>query len=625
MPTTPERTAGRRLALVVATGAYADPTLAKLRAPGRDATDLASVLEDAAVGGFEVESVLDAPTEELRRRVARFCAEIGPGDLALVYLSCHGVLDDRGRLYYATTDTDHSLLSATAVSSAWLNEQLEDSRGRRQILMLDCCHSGAFAKGTKGESNLALAKRFEGRGRVVLTGSRGTEYSFEHDDVVGDGAASVFTGSIVEGLRSGAADRDGDGLVTVNELYEYVYDEVRAREARQTPTLWTYGAEGDLLVARSPRGATAEPPAFPPSVPPPPPAGAPGAVDPPPGRARTRPPRRQLALVGGAAVLSALLAALLLLAGSDEKPAAAPSPGPLSVPGSPRAIAAGEDAVWVGRYEDDKVERVDFSSQTESIGVGRRPARIAAGEGSVWVGSDDGWALERAEPPPPNGEGTSLVECGCKITKLVLAEGKLWVGSAKRHAIVSFDPQTGRQISAPYSPGPEDFGGVFAVGGGAVWAVGWDTAQHQAWVSRTDLDLNASSKKRVGLEEAGPHLDAVAFGHETLWIADATDGRNTVIAFDPGSETVVKEFKISGGVTSDDLAVADDAVLFWDPDGGLLTVIDPERMEIAGTEPVEGFAGNPVNHEWSDLAVAEGLAWITDPASGKVLKHKYKL
>lgn len=259
MPTTAEPGGGRRIALVVATGSYADATLSLLRAPGRDASGLAGVLRDDEIGGFSVETVLDAPADVLRRRVARFCAQGAPSDLALVYLSCHGVLDDRGRLYYATTDTDRALLSATAIPAAWLNEQLEDCRCRRQILMLDCCHSGAFAKGAKGEGGLALRERFEGRGRVVLTASRGTEYSFEGGEVHGDGVSSVFTGVLVEGLRSGDADRDRDGLVTVGELYDYAYEAVRSRDGRQNPTLWTYGAEGDMLVAQSPRGAVVEP------------------------------------------------------------------------------------------------------------------------------------------------------------------------------------------------------------------------------------------------------------------------------------------------------------------------------------------------------------------------------
>ena len=70
---------------------------------------------------------------------------------------------------------------------------------------------------------------------------------------------SVFTHAIVNGLRTGEADRDKDGLITVTDLYQYVYDNVRSAEPRQTPELWTYGAEGNLLVAHSVRGAVIEP------------------------------------------------------------------------------------------------------------------------------------------------------------------------------------------------------------------------------------------------------------------------------------------------------------------------------------------------------------------------------
>ena len=100
---------------------------------------------------------------------------------------------------------------------------------------------------------------FSGRGNIVLTASGATEYSFEGANVVGEGVCSVFTRVVVDGLRAGQADRDHDGLVTVDDLYHYVYDTVRAAEHRQTPELWAYGAEGDLLVARSPRGPVVEP------------------------------------------------------------------------------------------------------------------------------------------------------------------------------------------------------------------------------------------------------------------------------------------------------------------------------------------------------------------------------
>jgi uncharacterized caspase-like protein len=218
MEVQPEAHLNRR-ALLVATATYTDTTLQQLRAPGQDATELREVLADSSIGGFDVIPLLDAPSDQLKRAIVRFCAEASPNDLILLYLSCHGVLDDRGRLYYATVDTERELLSASAIRADWLNEQLEDSRSRRQVVVLDCCHSGAFAAGAKGDGDLALEQRFEGRGRIVFTASRGTEYSFEGARAVGESSASVFTAALVEGLRSGDADVDKDGFVTVSDLY----------------------------------------------------------------------------------------------------------------------------------------------------------------------------------------------------------------------------------------------------------------------------------------------------------------------------------------------------------------------------------------------------------------------
>jgi peptide/nickel transport system substrate-binding protein len=250
---------GIRRALIVATSEYGDPTLRQLRAPGHDGRDLADVLGSPAIGGFDVQTLINVPSGGLLRGFAQFCQQAGPGDLLLIYLSCHGVLDIRGRLHYATVDTDHTILGATAVAAHWLSEQLDDCRARQQVTLLDCCHSGAFARGSKGNAAPDLKGTFGGRGKIVLTASRATEYSFEDTTVIGEGVRSVFTRAIVDGLRTGEADRDEDGLVTVNDLYRHVYDTVRSVEPRQTPELWTFGAEGDLVVARSPRGPVVRP------------------------------------------------------------------------------------------------------------------------------------------------------------------------------------------------------------------------------------------------------------------------------------------------------------------------------------------------------------------------------
>src|SRR5439155_23577297 len=63
---------------------------------------------------------------------------------------------------------------------------------------------------------------------------------------------SVFTSALVEGLATGAADLDEDGLISLNELYEYVFDRVRERNPNQTPSR-DIEMPGELYLARSGR------------------------------------------------------------------------------------------------------------------------------------------------------------------------------------------------------------------------------------------------------------------------------------------------------------------------------------------------------------------------------------
>ena len=269
MPPTPDQP-GARLALVVATSTYTDPGLSRLRAPARDADDLAQVLADPGIGGFAVTTVIDQPAQQIRLAVEDFLDGRGTGDLLLVYLSCHGLLDARRRLYFAATDTRKDRLGSTGVEAGWVLDQLEHCRARRQVLILDSCFSGAFAHGAKGEADLDLRDRFlgQGRGRVVLTASNATEYSFEGDptDASATAAGSVFTAALVQGLRTGAADTDHDGHVSVDDAYAYVFNQVQAAGAAQTPQRWLYGAEGQILLARSPTGPTIIPASLPESL-----------------------------------------------------------------------------------------------------------------------------------------------------------------------------------------------------------------------------------------------------------------------------------------------------------------------------------------------------------------------
>jgi hypothetical protein len=260
--------AGRH-ALIVANDVYEHEGLSRLAAPAHDARALESVLADPQIGRFQVTVVRNQPAHVVRREIANFFADRRPDDFLLLHFSCHGLKGASGALYFAGADTVPTRLSATAVSARFVDQEMTDSRARRIALFLDCCYGGAFSRGVRaraadaidGESAFPAAASGadgagDGRGRMVITASGATEYAFEDDRLARTDrhGPSVFTGALVHGLRTGEADTGGDGLVDLDELYDYVYTRVRATTRHQTPQKWV-DASGKLVVGWVPLSA----------------------------------------------------------------------------------------------------------------------------------------------------------------------------------------------------------------------------------------------------------------------------------------------------------------------------------------------------------------------------------
>ncbi len=261
MAATADPSARRRRALLIATGSYSDPGLARLRAPAGDVDALAEVLGDGSIGRFDVQELVDRPTEEIKRAIEGFFAEARRTDLLLLYFSGHGVLSQSRRFYFATSSTALQYLRATAIEDGFVNGVMQESRARSIVLMLDCCHSGAFGKGLTPKSGrtIDVEHRFEGRGRVTLSASTELEYAFEEQDpatgineLTPSAPGSLFTSCVVDGLRSGEADIDGDGEISVDELYDYVCQRVRERSPHQTPGM-AGDVRGEIVIAQSRR------------------------------------------------------------------------------------------------------------------------------------------------------------------------------------------------------------------------------------------------------------------------------------------------------------------------------------------------------------------------------------
>jgi len=240
-----------KYALIIGNTEYTDPGLAQLTAPGKDVEDFARILNNKDICSFDdTKILLNQPEPVVREAIDEFFDQKKPDDLLLLYFSGHGVRDEVGALYLAVKNTNRFRLRSTAVKSDFIREAMDQSRSKRQVLILDCCNSGAFAQGTKAATGMSIgtSSAFEaGYGRIILTASDSTQFAWEGDKVIGETGNSLFTHYLVKGLE-GEADRDGDGCITVDELYDYAYEKVKVATPKQTPSKFSSKQQGEIVL-----------------------------------------------------------------------------------------------------------------------------------------------------------------------------------------------------------------------------------------------------------------------------------------------------------------------------------------------------------------------------------------
>jgi hypothetical protein len=232
--------------------------LPKLRAPRKDIVLMRTMLKSDEIGGFDEVRIFDkgesvekilGPTETLITETVK------ADDFLLIYFSGHGKLDQLGNLYLALKKT----LDATSIAAERVYNYIERSRCRSVVMILDCCFSGAIGGVTqKGEFADALGARASGRGFTILTSSTKFQESVERDS----DEHSLFTKMFIEGINSGYADSDNDGVITVDEAYTYAYNAVKAT-GLQIPTKYNLDAHGDLVLARNQHFVVPDPASIP--------------------------------------------------------------------------------------------------------------------------------------------------------------------------------------------------------------------------------------------------------------------------------------------------------------------------------------------------------------------------
>jgi uncharacterized caspase-like protein len=252
-----------RWAIIVGISRYKYQNL-NLKYADRDAEELYNLLLTHSGGNFKQEFIRkltneEATTGNITGVLRAFLQKPAREDLVIIYFACHGAPDVNrpSNVYLLTHDTNPNDIAGTALPMREIRLSLKENlHAQKVIILADTCHSAAIGVGIglrRAVDDSALVNRYlqevsKAKGGIaLLTSAEANEVSFE--DTRWGGGHGVFTYYLLEGMR-GAADSDGNGIVTVGELFEYVRDNVKqATDHRQHPSIGTDAYDRNMPVA----------------------------------------------------------------------------------------------------------------------------------------------------------------------------------------------------------------------------------------------------------------------------------------------------------------------------------------------------------------------------------------
>ncbi|MEH2205953.1 MAG: caspase family protein [Nostoc sp.] len=229
----------KKVALLIGVSEY-EAGLPLVPTADKDVKAMQRVLQNPLLGSFDqVEALVNPDLMTMQIAIQKLFADCKKDDLTFLFFSGHGITDDHdGRLYLATRSTRKDAFHSTAVPANFVQDIMKRSPSRQQVVILDCCYSGAFAVDWQAKSTC--------EGCALLASSTAARQSFEAEE------AGIYTHYIVEGIETGAADRDKNGLISIDELHEYAKEKVQAIRPTMKPEIQTFKEGYKIAIAKAP-------------------------------------------------------------------------------------------------------------------------------------------------------------------------------------------------------------------------------------------------------------------------------------------------------------------------------------------------------------------------------------
>lgn len=248
-------------AVVVGVSKYSRlPGGRQLQFADRDAAAFSDSLKNAGVGGENIRTLIgaDATASAIKGVIGNWLARsASDSDTVILFFSGHGVFErEFQESYLFCYDSDPKDPYTTAISLSELSQAVKTRlRARRVLIIVDALRRDFFDPEADGAADAAaFTKAFNQlatsrSGASVMIASGPGEFSREGQRWGGHG---VFTRHLIDALSSGG-DRNADGLITADELFDYVKTRVAEdTSGKQHP--WRGETPlADITVARAER------------------------------------------------------------------------------------------------------------------------------------------------------------------------------------------------------------------------------------------------------------------------------------------------------------------------------------------------------------------------------------
>ena len=234
------RDKGRKIALLIGVAEYGTG-FTSLPGAITDIEAVKEVLQSENLGGFDEVQLLKNPNStRMREGIKTLFSGRNQDDLILLFFSGHGIKTFNNQLFFGTSEThknsSRELEETSAVSADFVHNIMDECSSQQQVVILDCCFSGAFPKNLvpKDDALIDIRRQLGGVGRAIMTSSTELQNSFATEGE----RLSLYTFHLVEGIYTGQADLDKDNRISIHDLHEYIKTRIQEDMPEMKPALY---------------------------------------------------------------------------------------------------------------------------------------------------------------------------------------------------------------------------------------------------------------------------------------------------------------------------------------------------------------------------------------------------